>query len=194
MGRRRTRSFEGLAKASKELNVKISASRVSEVCVRSLLKCVAWLGAGVGCFGILGGAGEAAGRPVGHMMRPVGHMMMPVAGQHNLTRLQHGMAQRAGQFGMRHRRGFGRSQAFGWGYGSPYFAGTFETAPPEAGYGGPLWPPPPFYPYPPPFAALPPPCITPLVIELRHRRRHKLPRVVYGSPDVCPPPLIAKAH
>lgn len=153
---------------------------------------VSCLGAIFCCPAIIGVAGDVVARPVGRMM-----IMAPRQGtaapHHAPARVLPPRRQAVGHGHFR-SRGFGQSQAFGWGYGAPYYSGSFETAPPEGAESGepPLAPPPGFYPV--PFeGSLPQPCVTPLVIELRPKRPQQMPRIVYGAPSFCPPPIIARA-
>jgi hypothetical protein len=78
---------------------------------------------------------------------------------------------------------------FGYGYyGGPYstlLSGTYDSAPaPDDAEAG-LVPPPP---YGVPYYEPPRPCVRPLLIHIAPMRHQgKLPRVVYGTPDIaCP--------
>lgn len=111
-----------------------------------------------------------------------------------------GMAHRNFRHGEHARQnGFGQSFAL-----DTYFSGSFANEPyadEGEGFVPPYYAPPyampPYYPpyYPPPYvrAALArQACVVPRVIELSGRKpQHKLPKVVYGSPAFCPPPVTA---
>lgn len=83
---------------------------------------------------------------------------------------------------------FRRGQ-YGWGYGagSYYYDGSYDSGPREQGI---------FEDQPDDSEAyIPrrPRCVVPLLIELGPRRRSAhLPRVTYGGPAFCPPPVIAE--
>jgi hypothetical protein len=41
----------------------------------------------------------------------------------------------------------------------------------------------------------PAPCVVPLVIELGPAKHHqKMPKISYGAPAFCPPPVVAQAR
>jgi hypothetical protein len=97
-------------------------------------------------------------------------------------------------------RRFGhRRQSFGGGYGGgPYLSGSFQSAPlDEAPFeGGPFAGNPPDYAgYPAYDRPRPPPCVVPLIIRLKQSRRTRhMPKITYGSPSFCPPPVVAEVR
>jgi hypothetical protein len=109
-------------------------------------------------------------------------------GMHGVRRNVYGQGDR--DFAFHHHMNEG--QSVGWGYGYPYLSGSFPSGLVDEGENGEGMPAevPPGYVLV-PIAARPAPCVTPLVIVLKHRRRSHMPRIVYGSPSYCPPPMTA---
>ncbi|MGO9133685.1 MAG: hypothetical protein ACLP8A_06500 [Methylovirgula sp.] len=113
------------------------------------------------------------------------------------------------------RRRFG--QSFGFDYGSPYLSGSFPSGPDTGPDTGPDMssdmssdmgqetdfaeaPDGEMPPYPVPLMRRPPPCVVPLIIELKSAKHNqkmpnqKMPKISYGAPAFCPPPVVAQAR
>lgn len=144
-------------------------------------------GAAICCGALisLGGIASAHARPAAMQA----HSAAPISGAHvvhqgHSARLSREQFRRAIDHRVRHGQSFGSGY-----YTGPYWSGTFQSAPPDEGA----------QPIPSDdpddYETRPQPCVVPVVTEfVPPRRSAPMPRITYGSPSFCAPPVVVEAR